>query len=125
MATITLDRTWLNLLVSGDAVSAFTDPDRSTAFSRPVDVKHYAGGRQRSVAIVGESGTVSFRLIEVTWATVEKLRTWSGQVVQVRDNRGRLFVGTWADVTPADMPYRIDAYAVALTLRLVTADEGV
>lgn len=124
MPSITLDRMWLNLLSTGDAVSAFSD-ERATSFTRPVDVKHYAGGRQRSVAVVGEAGTFSFGLLEVSWSTVDILRAWAGLPVQARDNRGRLFVGTWAAVTPTDMPYRIDVYRVAISMRLVTVEDGV
>lgn len=124
MASITLDRMWVNLLATGASVSGFSR-DRASSFSTAVEVRQYAGGRQRAVSSVGEAGTFSFTLVDVPAATVDTLRLWAGQAVQVRDDRGRLFVGVYAGVTPTDQPYRPDLYAVAVTVQAVTADVGV
>lgn len=124
MTTLTLDKLWINLLSTGVAVSAYSN-DRAAAYANIGEVKHLAGGRQASVSVVGEAGTYTFTLVDVPTADVDTLRSWKGQAVQVRNNRGQLFNGTYFAVTPAEVTDRLTSYNVAIDLRVVSVEQGV
>lgn len=124
MTVLTLDKLWINLHSTGEAVAAYSN-DRSTAYANIGEVKHLAGGRQASVSVVGEAGTYSFTLVDVPTASVDILRGWKGQTVQVRNNRGQLFIGTFFAVPPSEVADRLTSYNVAITLQVVSVEQGV
>ncbi|MEV4197008.1 hypothetical protein [Micromonospora globbae] len=128
MATLNLDRVWINRLDTGEAVAA-QSWDRSQSYEKDGEVRTYAGGRQRAISAEGERGTFAFTLRKLPLSAVELLRSWKGLAVQVRDHRGQRWTGVYFTVTPLEPlvppgpgPYWYD---VALTLRTVTAVEGV
>lgn len=123
MVTLDLTALFVNLLSSGDMVTAQSS-DRNEVHSRISETKHLSGGRQRAITAAGEQTVFTFTMIDVPRSTVDTLREWAGQTVQVRDNRGRLFVGTYSSV-PADEIKADPLYDVALSLRGVSAPEGV
>jgi hypothetical protein len=122
---LTLTRTWINLLSTGEAISAATvRGSRTQVYNNAVEVRTYANGRRRSIAAVGEDGEISFQLTLLDQATKDKLRTWASQAVQVRDWRGQKWFGVFANVdvgeyTPATL------YSATLTLMTTTTVEGV
>lgn len=125
MGTLTLTKTWINLLSTGQAVSAYRADDDAEAYEVQGDVVTYAGGRQRSVSSEGVAGTFTFQLRLVPDADVTTLQSWIGQAVQVRDNRGRVLFGTYFAVGKKPWKDQLGTYDVAITLRTVTVVEGV
>jgi len=123
MATLTLTKVWLNLVSTGEAVSAYST-GRSQQYSMDGEVRTYAGGRQRFVGQEGEHGqfTVTLRLLSL--AQVTQLRGWTGRTVLFRDRRGQLMYGVFTQVTPT-VEWKDGRYDVELPLRLVTQDPGV
>lgn len=129
MATLILDRVWIHRLDTGEAVAA-KSWDRSPNYEQDGEVRTYGGGRQRAIGVAGERGTFGVTLRQVSLATVEVLRSWKGLAVQVRDHRGQRWVGVYFAVTPTEplvAPGPTTGYwwDVALTVRTVTAPEGV
>jgi|SRR5688500_2900880 len=124
MTTLTLDKLWVNLHSTGAAVAAYSN-DRAAQYTNVGEVKHLAGGRQASVTVVGEQGTYAFTMLDVPTADVDLLRAWKGQTVQVRNNRGQLFVGTYFQITPSEVTDRAASYNVAINLRVVSVEQGV
>jgi len=123
MAVLALSKLWVNRMDNGQAVSA-QSAGRGRNHDQAGEVRTYAGGRQRSVTIAGERGQFSFRLLDVSLATVELLRTWIGADVQVRDHRGQRFFGVFFGVNIVE--YKDPSfYDVAIVLRTVTVVEGV
>jgi len=125
MATMILNKLWLNRLDSGVAISANTSPDRSQAHSIDGDVETMAGGRQRAITTEGEKGQLGYILRGVSLATKDTLRAWKGLAVQVRDHRGQRFYAIITAVAVGEWKHRTDLYDVALTLRVITASDEV
>lgn len=123
MATLMLDRVWINLLDTGQGVSAFSGKGKTLARAMKGEVRQYAGGRQRSISSKGVKGTFPFVLIDVTQTTIDRLEGWMGQAVVVRDTRGRRFFGTIFEVSSTEKGSR-NYYDVALTLNEITYVEG-
>ena len=124
MAVLTLARVFVNLLATGGAVSAQSGVRRGRSHDVAGQMRTYAGGRQRAVSTAGERGVFAFAMADVSLATVEILRGWINQAVQVRDARGQRFFGVYfiVDVVEARDPA---LYDVAIDLRTVTTAEGV
>lgn len=124
MPTLTLDKLWVNLDSTGQAVSAFSN-SRTASYRSLGEVKQLAGGRQRGMKIVGEQGHYSFTILEVPTSDVDTLRSWMGETVQVRNDRGQVFVGIFFEVNPGEVVDIKTKYDVAISMRVVTAPEGV
>lgn len=122
MAALELDKLWVNLMATGEAVSAYSAPGRPESHGIQGEVRTYAGGRRRSVAVVGVEATYAFTLLMLTAAQLETLRGWKGLPVQVRDNKGRRFVGVYYAV-PADEVRDAVLYHAAIELHVVTDGE--
>jgi hypothetical protein len=103
MAMITLTQTFVNLMTNGAAVSGLPRADRDESYSQPGEVRTYAGGRRRSITQLGETGTYRFTLLQVPRTTVETLRSWIGDLVEVRDSKGRQFFGVFFAITPIEV----------------------
>jgi hypothetical protein len=124
MATLQLTALWVNLMGTGQAVSGQSAPGRTETYTVPGEFRTYSGGRRRSITAAGEAGKYTFTLRTVSRTTVETLRGWAGQTVQVRDNKGRRFFGTYYSIDVVE--YRADAlWDVGISLATVSADEGV
>ena len=124
MTTLTLSKLFVNLVSTGEAVSAQSN-GRGEEYENTGEVKQLAGERLRSVTVAGERGKFSFTLLEISAADVATLRLWKGQLVQVRDDRGRVFFGVYHAVRPLDVRDKKTSYDVAIVLSTVTADPGV
>lgn len=103
MVMLTLPETFVNLLSTGQAVAGLPRQDRDESYSMSGDVRTYAGGRRRSITTAGEAGTYRFTLLNVARADIETLRSWLGQLVEVRDSKGRQFYGVFFGVTPIEV----------------------
>jgi hypothetical protein len=124
MATLTLNKLWLNRLDTGEAISAWTGDGRPQLHDMDGKVRTYGGGRQRSVATEGERGQFAFTLRDVSLATVTQLRAWKNLPIQARDHRGQRFFGVYYAVAPIEAKDPA-LYDVSITLRVVSVDEGV
>lgn len=125
MATLTLDKTWVNLVSTGAGVSGNMRGEMPSSFEMSGEVRTFAGGRQRSVASEGERGIFAFSLYGLTLATIDTLRLWKGQAVLVRDARGQYAYGVMYKVDVNPRAYDFNLYEVNLTLRVVTQVESV
>ncbi len=123
MVAITLDRTFINLVATGALVSAYTGKGRSRSYKTTGAVEGFAGGRYRSIALEGVSGQQTFMLRDVSTANIETLKTWIGETVLIRDNRGRRMFGTYYEVTYNDRMLD-NYYDVTLNVTEVTYNEG-
>lgn len=125
MATVTLTKVFINLLSTGEAVSAMSQRDRTVTYGKRGDVRVYAGGRLRAVTLEGAPNTFSFVLQDVVRADIDKLRAWAGLPVQVRDNRGRVWTGVYFDVPENERFNEPTLYTVPIVLNGVTEVEEI
>lgn len=123
MVSISLDRTFVNLVATGETVQAYTGRGRSRQYRTDGAVQAFAGGRYRSIALEGVSGQQTFMLRDVSDADIETLKSWIGETVLVRDNRGRRMFGTYYEVGYSDRMAE-GYYDVTLTVTEVSYDEG-
>lgn len=123
MATLYLDKVWINLIDSGVGIAVFSASGKSLTRSMKGEVRQYAGGRQRSIASKGVKGAFSFTLRDVTQTQIDKLESWLGQAIVLRDTRGRRFFGTLFEYAATDLRSPT-YYDVSLTLNEVTYTEG-
>ncbi|MGN9918769.1 hypothetical protein [Micromonospora palomenae] len=75
-----------------------------------------------AVAQVGTAGTYAFRLRLVASADADRLESWTGRPVQVRNGRGLLMVGVFFGLDYAEHRDDKARWDVALTVTRVTAD---
>lgn len=120
MATLVLNRLWLNLVATGAAVSGYSAPGRAPSYGMDGTIATYAGGRQRSITREGVHGSYVTTLLLMSRADITTLRGWMGQAVQVRDDRGRVFVGVFRDVPEIERQGIPDKFDVPLSLGLVS-----
>lgn len=123
MVAITLDRTFVNLVATGAVIQAYTGRGRSRNYRTDGAVQAFAGGRYRSIALEGVAGQQTFMLRDVSTADIDTLKSWIGETVLVRDNRGRRMFGTYYEVGYQDR--MLDGYYdVTLNVVEVTYNEG-
>ena len=123
MVAVTLDRTYVNLVSTGALVSAYTGVGRTRAYRTDGAVQNFAGGRYRSISVEGLAGQQSFMLRDVSDTDIETLKSWVGQTILVRDNRGRRMFGTFYDVNYSDRMLP-GYYDVTLNVTEVSYQEG-
>lgn len=123
MATLALNKVWINLMATGQGVSGVSARDRAETYQVPTEVRTYAGGRRRAVTSAGELGSYKVQLLLISRASVETLRSWQGQLVQMRDHKGRRFFGIYSSVDIVEIISR-STWHVGLELVVVTATEG-
>ncbi len=102
MVALSLDRTFVNLVSTGQAVQAYTGRGRTREYYTDGSVQAFAGGRFRSISTEGVGGKQTFMLRDVSSADIETLKSWIGETVLVRDNRGRRMFGTYYVVGYSD-----------------------
>jgi hypothetical protein len=124
MATLNLTKVFVNLVSTGAAVSGVSARDRAEDYTIPGETRTYAGGRRRAITQAGELGTYKFQLMLISRASVDTLRSWQGQTVQVRDNKGRRFFGVFYGVSVVEIVSR-STWHVSIELSVVTQTEGV
>lgn len=123
MVAITLDRTYVSLVNTGQSIAAYTGRGRSRQYTQEGQVERFAGGRFRSIATEGVRGQQTFTLRDVTDTQLATLQAWIGLTVLVRDNRGRRMFGTYYNVGYQDR-MSVGLYDVSITLNEVTYNEG-
>ena len=121
MATLQLDRVWVNRMDTGEAVSAYSS-GRGRQVAVEGEVRTFAGGRQRSITSAGRRGSMAFTLVYLTSAQVAQLESWVGLEVMYRDHRGQRFVGVFFELDSKEYK-EPDRYDIGLTLQEVTWDE--
>lgn len=123
MASVKLLQTWVTLVATGQSVKGYTARGRSREASREGETRRMAGGRFRAVGTLGTRRAQQFALRDVSMSDIETLEAWIGQLVLVRDNRGRRMFGTYWAVPYTD---RQDPnyYDVALNVTEATYEEG-
>jgi hypothetical protein len=124
MATLTLAAIWINLYGTGVAVSGVSPRDREEVYSTVGETRTYAGGRRRSITSGGEKATFKFGLRLISRTDINTLRSWAGQLVQVRDHKGRRFFGVFYDVTVSEYVSE-SVFDIMTTLNVLTQDEGI
>lgn len=124
MATVTLDRCWLNQ-ASNPAVSVgFFSDGRSDNRETPGEVRAYANGRLRLVSRTGSRQTLGVTARNLTPAQVAQLDSWRGAVLLFRDVWGRAVYGTFLSVSVVDYRDR-SAQDVTFTFQQVSYDPAV
>jgi hypothetical protein len=123
MAMIELNKLWINLLSTGQAIAA---PSLGNESVSGVDgsVRTYAGGRQRYVAREGVGGQLQRTLRLRSASVAALLESWVGQTVLVRDARGQRWWGVFSKVSRRAVKGS-DGYDLSITVDLVTQDDGV
>lgn len=125
MATVTLGTVWLNL-VSDPSVSLTlpTMASLSIATGQDGEVRRLANGRLRLVKRAGQARSASVDIEGATRTEVEWLEDHVGDLLCVRDDRGRKFFGAYMGVEADEV--RANDYAnVSLVLTEVTHSEAV
>lgn len=132
MATLTLPLTFVNLMATGAFVSGQAAIGRAEAYAQTGNVYTLAGGRRRAIISKGEISLFSFELRFIPRASVDTLRTWIGQLVQVRDTKSRRFFGVYFDLPITEIvsfaPLNCSSttlWHVGINLNAVTTAEGV
>jgi hypothetical protein len=122
MATLTLDRVWINLIPSGESVNGWAAPVRSETFEVPGDIRRYAGGRERATRLRGMTESKQFAMQRLSTVDKDTLKSWAGRHVQVRDLSGKWLGTFFAGGVDRNMD---GSWDLAFTLTAVTTVEGV
>lgn len=123
MAVLPLTKLWINLLATGEALSAPT-ADRGLSVEVGGEVRTYAGGRQRYVGRDGVQSEFTVTLRKLTLSQVATLQAWAGSAVQLRDHRGQIFTAVYSGVQVAEYKTPL-YYDAAITARTITVTDGV
>lgn len=123
MVTVSLKTVWLNLAADpSDYVSLPTMSALSVNTEQPGEVRRMANGRLRLVKRAGQARSASVDIEGATRTEVEWLEDHVGDLVCVRDDRGRKFFGVYMSVDADEI--RANDYAgVSLALVEVTHSE--
>lgn len=121
---LVLNKLWLNRMDSGESLSGASGPDRPTGYGIDGGVRTYASGRRRAISVAGLRGDVTRSMVALDFATKERLITWLGLHVQMRDHRGNRWYGVFFGVEVSEYK-RTDLYSAAITLQTTTTVEGV
>lgn len=122
MAAVTLDRLYLHL--ASDPSTYIAHPIELTTWSPsvPAERRDLAAGRSRIVARPGRRDSVPLVLSQITTADAITLEEdWPGLELMLRDPRGRLWWGFYADArveehaSPSE-----DLHVVSLTFQRTT-----
>lgn len=124
--TLDLRTVWLNL--ASDLTDSVAFPSMaSLAFAKAAqpEVRRLAGGRRRLLRRVGDVRTFSLTLPGLDRAQVAWLEGHVGDVVCVRDDRGRKVYGVYTQVEVQEYPTRPDLAGASVTLVEVHHAEAV
>lgn len=123
MVVLALNVLWINLLSTGEGISA---PSVGPAFVSGIEggVDVFAGGRLRYRGKEGIIGQLDRTLRLLTFDEIQRLESWVGQTVLMRDFRGQHWWGVFSRVTRTAIK-GTDKFDAAVTLELVTQDEGI
>lgn len=125
MATLQLDCVFLNLASDLSDFQSF--PLMSSlkiSTSQPGEVRTMANGRRRLVRTAGKPRTAIVDLSHCTRTQVDWLEQHVGDLVCVRDDRGRKFYGVYLSVDVDETPTNTDDGGTSLSLTEVTHSEA-
>jgi|GEM_PF-1750122 len=91
---------------------------------QPGEVRRYATGRLREITTGPVARQISLTLPECTRDQINWLQSNAGQVVLVRDDRGRKMWGAYFDVKVVENQYNTNG-DVSLVVNEVTFTEGI
>ena len=98
MAILSLTKIWVNLVLTGAGVAAYSS-ERGFSAQVAGDVRTYAGGRQRAITAPGKRRQFAFKLRDVSDLDRATLDAWAGKLVCVRDYRGNKYFGIYFDLS--------------------------
>jgi hypothetical protein len=124
MTILVLNKLWLDRFDTGESIAGASGRDRGTSVAVSGEVRTYANGRRRAITAVGARGSVTRRMVQLDYATKEKLISWLGANMQMRDHRGNKWFGVFFAVEITEY-MRPDLYAASITLETTTTVEGV
>lgn len=125
MASVNLDRVWLALASDPDTGLSFRSIGKTDSTSTPGDVRRYSNGRLRLIRRPGPAQTIGVTARLLTREQTELLQDLAGQVVLLRDNRGRKLYGVYLTVDVDDLKARAAGQDVTLQIQQVTYSEAV
>jgi hypothetical protein len=126
MATVQLRTLWLNL--ASDPSQAMSFPYMSAltwSKEQPGEVRRYANGRTRIIRRAGQTRTAEVTLTGCNREQIDWLEEHVGDLVCVRDDRGRKVFGAYLIVPVAEAQHRRDRGDVSLSLAEVSFSEAV
>lgn len=113
MAGITLDRLYLHRADDLATYLAFYTSGRGDQRSLDGEVRAYANGRNRIITRAGTARSLPVTVRQATDADLDTLEEWRGELLMLRDHRGRLVYGTYFTLAVADYKDR-SGYDVSL-----------
>lgn len=123
MASVTLDRMWVNLASDPSQYLTLSHAKWTGQESIAGEVRQYASGRLRTVLHGGSVGSQSFSFLTEDMSVLALLRAWMGQTVCLRDHRGRRAFATFLSVSEDDISTRLTQVSVSFSR--VSFDEAV
>lgn len=124
MASVTLDRVWLNDAADLDDSVSFYTQGRGDQQALSGSVRQYANGRARLITSASSSLSVPFTAVALEWADVQWLRDHIGRVVLFRDKPGRRVWGVYLSVDVDDRRKQ-ESFDVKISLQRLSYDEAV
>jgi hypothetical protein len=124
MASLTLATVWVSL--ASDLTQAVVLDTMTGLTSTPQNagqVRRYASGRTRAVVPAGVPNQFQVSTAASGRATITWLESHTGQMVLVRDDRGRKFYATYFQPATSEHAYNGDG-DVTLTFSELTHSEG-
>lgn len=103
MASITLTRTWITLADDLTQSVVVDATDRSRTQQVQGQVRQYAAGRLRFITQVGQSASLPLTFRTQDRDLIDTLTSWIGQLVLIRDPRGRAEWGVFSAVQEQDL----------------------
>lgn len=124
MAIITLNQSWLQS-AGGDASTIITcySSDRSESRTTNGEVRTYAGGRQRSIALEGKRREFKYSLRDLDQADLDVLAALAGTSCLFRDHLGRKMFCTFFTYEISERR-TFGLYDVSTTLIEISYDES-
>ena len=127
MASVLLDEVWVHVAddpqehVRAAATTALSETDTVAG-----EVRHYAGGVAREVASSQRTRMLDVTFTELPREDFERLRSWAGLDVFLRDPLGRLMFGVFHSVGVSERPgNRATVRRVSLTFEATSRSEVV
>lgn len=124
MASVVLDRVWLNDAADLSDSLSFQSSNRGDRERVGGSVRAYANGRQRLVSTATTTLTLPLVAVAVSWADVEWLREHAGRLLLLRDKPGRRVWGTYFSVDVDDRA-RQESHNVQIEFQRLSFDEAV
>ncbi|ABS03195.1 hypothetical protein [Kineococcus radiotolerans] len=125
MAKVKLRTLWLNLAATPEVRQSFPHmASLQVNTARKGEVRTYTTGRMRSITKVGRAHTLTASLPACTREQIDWLAKHQGELLCVRDDRGRKFWAVFFDLPVEEHPYNQEAN-VSLILNEVTHSEAV